>query len=152
MTVVYDTSYPNMQHLGVGHTFFRSDSSFREIPAILYPRSITTDILEWHRFLKPNALLSSVDRRHNKVRTSPIFFFSISLKKSHITYIKYVFCHFFIYLFKHISCLTLPFSKYYFMNIIIVSNRLEARSGQHNIEPDLDPNCLRRISTGKKSR
>ena len=41
----YDTSYLNMQHLGAGH-FFRSDSSFREIPAKLYPRGITTDILE----------------------------------------------------------------------------------------------------------
>ena len=36
----------NMQHLGAGHICFRSDSSFREIAAILYSRSITTDILE----------------------------------------------------------------------------------------------------------
>ena len=42
---MYDTSYLIMQHLGAGH-FFHSDLSFREIPAILYPRSITTDILE----------------------------------------------------------------------------------------------------------
>ena len=42
---MYDTSYLNMQHLGAGD-FFRSDSSFREIPAILYSKSITTDILE----------------------------------------------------------------------------------------------------------
>ena len=56
----------NMQHLGAGH-FFRSDMSFRDIPAILYPRSITTDILEYHRFLKPNALLSSADQKHNKI-------------------------------------------------------------------------------------
>ena len=39
-----------LQHAHVtlcaGH-FFRSDSSFREIPAILYPRSITADILEY---------------------------------------------------------------------------------------------------------
>ena len=33
---MFDTSYINMQHLGAMH-FFRSDSSFREIPAILYP-------------------------------------------------------------------------------------------------------------------
>ena len=43
---MYDTSYLNMQHLGAGHICFRSDSSFREIPTILYPRGITTDILE----------------------------------------------------------------------------------------------------------
>ena len=56
----------DIQHLGAGHCF-RSDSSFREIPIIMYPRSITIDILEYHRFLKPHALLSSADRRHNKV-------------------------------------------------------------------------------------
>ena len=49
---MYDTRYLNMQHLGAGHIVFRSESSFREIPAImypaiLYPRSIiTADILE----------------------------------------------------------------------------------------------------------
>ena len=43
---LYDTNYLNMQHLGAGHICFRSDSSFREILAILYTRSITTDILE----------------------------------------------------------------------------------------------------------
>ena len=58
---MYDTSYSNMQHLGAGLFFFRSDSSFREIPAILYPRNITTYIVEYHRFLNPNALLSSAD-------------------------------------------------------------------------------------------
>ena len=42
---MYDTSYLTIQHMGAGH-IFRSDSSFREILAILYPRSITTDILE----------------------------------------------------------------------------------------------------------
>ena len=47
---MYDISYLNMQHLGAGH-FFCSESNFHEIPAILYPRSITTDILESHRFL-----------------------------------------------------------------------------------------------------
>ena len=35
-----------LANLLAGHNFFRSDSSFREIPAILYPRNITTDILE----------------------------------------------------------------------------------------------------------
>ena len=58
--VLYDTSYLNMQHLGAGH-FFRSDLSFWEIPAMLYPKSITTDILEKQRFLKPSALMSSAD-------------------------------------------------------------------------------------------
>ena len=43
---MFDTSYLNMQYLGAGHIFFGSNPSFREIPAILYPRSITTDILE----------------------------------------------------------------------------------------------------------
>ena len=42
---MYDTSYLNMQHLGTG-LFSCSDSSFYEIPAILYPRSTTKDILE----------------------------------------------------------------------------------------------------------
>ena len=36
----------NMKLLGAGYIVFRSDLSFREIPAILYLRSITTDILE----------------------------------------------------------------------------------------------------------
>ena len=75
---MYDTSYLNMQSLSAG-ICFRSDSSFREIPAILYPRSITADILEWHRFLKPNALLSSADITQYK--HSPF-----SLKKSHVTH------------------------------------------------------------------
>ena len=43
---MYDTSLLNMQHLYAGHIFFCSDSSFREIPAILYNISITTDNLE----------------------------------------------------------------------------------------------------------
>ena len=51
---MYDNSFLNMQHLGEGHIFFLSDSSFyeipatcsREIPATLYARGITTDILE----------------------------------------------------------------------------------------------------------
>ena len=42
----YGTSYSNMQHLGAGHFLFVVTRGFREIPAILYPRSITTDILE----------------------------------------------------------------------------------------------------------
>ena len=37
---MHDTSYLNMQHLGAGYNFFRSDSSYRVFPAILYPRSI----------------------------------------------------------------------------------------------------------------
>ena len=41
-----DTRYLNVQYLGAGHILFRSDSSFCEILAILYPRSIATDILE----------------------------------------------------------------------------------------------------------
>ena len=43
---MYDTCYFKMQHLCAGHIVFRSDSSFCEISAILYPRSITTIILE----------------------------------------------------------------------------------------------------------
>ena len=43
---MYDTSYLNTQHLSAVKFFFRSVSSFRELEAILYPRSITTDILE----------------------------------------------------------------------------------------------------------
>ena len=43
---MYDTSYLDMQHMGARHFLFRSDSSFREIPAILYLKRITTDILE----------------------------------------------------------------------------------------------------------
>ena len=35
-----------IQHLGAGHIFFHSESSFRENPAVLYSRSITTYILE----------------------------------------------------------------------------------------------------------
>ena len=42
----YDTSYLNMHHFCAGHIFFRSDSSFCEIPEILYNRSVTTGILE----------------------------------------------------------------------------------------------------------
>ena len=43
---MYYTSYLIMQYLGAVHILYRSDSSFRKIPAILYHRSITTDILE----------------------------------------------------------------------------------------------------------
>ena len=46
---------------------FRSDSSFREIPAILYLRSITQDISKYHSYLKTNSILSSADLGHNKV-------------------------------------------------------------------------------------
>ena len=90
-----------MQRLCAGYIFFRSDSSFREIPAILYPRSITSDNFKMHRLLQRNALLSSADRRHNSIN----ILYSISLKKnSHVTHIKYVFCHFAVYFLKDISC------------------------------------------------
>ena len=46
-TTVLDFLQHAHMTLCAGHFFFRSDSSFREIPAILYPGSITTAILEY---------------------------------------------------------------------------------------------------------
>ena len=49
-------------------------------------------------FLKPNALLSSADRRQQSIGI-PYFFLLNFFKNSYVTHIKYVFCHFVIYLF-----------------------------------------------------
>ena len=39
------------------------------------------------------------------------------------------------------------FSKYSFKNTIRVSNSLDQDQDRHSVGPDLDPNCLQRLST-----
>ena len=43
------------------------------------------------------------------------------------------------------------FSKKSFRNTIRVSNSLDPDQDQHFVGPDLDPNCLPRLSVGDKS-
>ena len=40
----------------------------------------------------------------------------------------------------------LTFSKNYFCNSIWVSNNLDLDQDRHSVGPDLDPNCLQRLS------
>ena len=44
----------------------------------------------------------------------------------------------------------LTFSKYSFKNSIRVSNSLDPDQGRHSVGPDLDPNCLQRLSAVAK--
>ena len=45
----------------------------------------------------------------------------------------------------------LPFSKNSFMNTIRVPNSLDSDQDRHSVGPDMDPNCLQRLSTEEKS-
>ena len=46
----------------------------------------------------------------------------------------------------------LTFSKNSFRNTISVSNSLDPDQARHSVGPDLDPNCLQRLSADNKSR
>ena len=43
------------------------------------------------------------------------------------------------------------FSKNSFRNTIRVSNGLDPDQDQHSVEPDLEPNCLQKLSADEKS-
>ena len=73
---MYDTSYLNMQRLSAGIFSILFEFSRESSNPVPY-RSITADILEWHRFLKPNALLSSADIR--KCKHSPFSYENLTL-------------------------------------------------------------------------
>ena len=45
----------------------------------------------------------------------------------------------------------LTFSKYSFRNTIRVSNCLDSDKDRHSVDPDLDSNCLQRLSADNKS-
>ena len=44
------------------------------------------------------------------------------------------------------------FSIIFFRNTIRVSNSLDPDQARHNVGPDLDPNCLQRLSVDDTSR
>ena len=45
----------------------------------------------------------------------------------------------------------LIFSKKYMKNTISMSNSVDPDQDRHSVGPDLDPNCLQRLSTDDKS-
>ena len=49
-------------------------------------------------------------------------------------------------------CLKLTFSANYFRNTIRVSNSLGPDQDRHFVGPDLEPNCLQRLSEDDQSR
>ena len=48
--------------------------------------------------------------------------------------------------------LKLTFSKNYFKNIVKVSNSWDPDQAQLNVGPDLDPNCLQKLSAEDTSK
>ena len=96
----------NMHHLGAGHIFivltrvfarFQQSCTLKALLQIFGNRiGSFSQTLYWAQLTEGKTTI-----KH------PPFFFSISYKihtKSHVTHIKYVFCHFVVYLFKNISC------------------------------------------------
>ena len=77
---MYDNSY--LKYAAFGHRayFSRSDSSFREIPAILYPRSITTAIRNSIGFLSQTLYWAQLTEDLSKYK-HPQFFSSQFLQK-----------------------------------------------------------------------
>ena len=58
-----------------------------------------------------------------------------------------IFCRLLIFFFKFSV-----FEKKYFKNIIKVPNSFDPDRARHHVGPDLDPNCLQRLSADDTSR
>ena len=101
---MYGTSYFNMQHLGAGHIVFVLTQVFAT-----FQQSCTLEAslqIFWNNIgpLSKTLYRAQLTEDITKYKYSPFVSFNFFIKNSHVTYIKYVFCHFVVYLFKDISC------------------------------------------------